>query len=174
MFGPLTPLRLQGCAGKTKKDAEGNRLRVVVLTFQAQPFTSEMANDLNVKGRLFSLGDGQPLPDLVSVALKIAIPQQKVSLFEAPDMPKPSVVIDDADVSPIINVRADKEGPVYCATFNVSFVYPTAKDLLWLFQRVTDQVFVTLEPTGQQSLIDGDDDEASEETESTTAGAPTR
>lgn len=158
MFAPLTPMRLQGCNGKTKKDAEGNRLRVVVLTFMLQPFTSDMANDLNVKGRLFSIGDGTPLGDIVSTALKVAVPTQRVSLFEAPDMPKASVELAEVDVSPVINVRADKEGPVYAATFNVSFAYPSAKDLLWLFQRVTDQAFVTMESTGQQSLIDTADD----------------
>jgi hypothetical protein len=153
MFAPLTPMRLQGCNGKTKKDAEGNRLRVVVLTFMLQPFTAEMANDLNVKARLFGVTDGLPLNDIVSTALKVAVPQQRVELYEAPDMPKASVILPDVDVSPVINVRADKEGPVYAATFNVSFAYPSAKDLLWLFQRVTDQAFVTMTSTGQQSLI---------------------
>jgi hypothetical protein len=155
MFSPLTPMRLHGCNGKTKKDAEGGSLRVVVLTFQLQPFTSEMANDLNVKGRLFSLSDGMPLPDILSTALKVAIPQQKVALYEAPDMPKPSVELAEVDVSPIITVRADKEGPVYSALFSASFAYPSAADLLWLFHRVTMQTFVTMTPTGQQSILDG-------------------
>lgn len=154
MFGPLTPMRLHGCAGKTKKDAEGNRLRVVELAFLLQPFSPEMANDLNVKGRLFSVTDGQPLPDIVSTALRVIMPRQKVAIFEAPDMPAASVELPDVDIAPIISVRADREGPVYAALFKVQFTYPSAKDLLWLFQRVTDQVFVTLEPIGQLELTE--------------------
>ncbi len=153
MFGPKTPLRLQGCNGKTRKDVDGTRRRVVVLTFQAQPFTETMANDLNVKGRLFSIGDGQPLPDVASIALKIAIPRQRMSLFEAPDDEMPaSVSVEDIEIAPILNVRADKEGPVYSALVSVEFPYPEAKQLLWLFHRVTEQVFATFEPTGQQDL----------------------
>ena len=157
MFSPFTPMRLTGCNGKTKKAEDGGKARVVVLTFMLQPFTPEMANDLNVKARLFSLSSGEPLQDIQDIGLKIAVPQQKMSLFEAPDVARASVVVDSVDVSPIIRVRADKEGPIYAATFNVSFDYPTAKELLWLFHRVTDQAFATFEPTGQQELPTGDD-----------------
>ena len=157
MFAALTPMRLHGCNGKTKKDADGNAIRVVVLTFQLQPFTDAMANDLNVKARLFNISDGLPLPDVLSTKLAIDVPVQKVSLFEAPDMDKASVVLESVDISDVITVRADKEGPVYSAMFTAMFEYPTAKDLLWLFHRVTMQTFVTMESTGQQSLIDGDE-----------------
>lgn len=158
MFGPKTPLRLHGCNGKTRKDSDGQRRRVVVLTFQAQPFTDVMANDLNVKGRLFSIGDGSPLPDVASMALKIAVPGQKMTLFEAPDADMPaSVTVDQVDVSPILTVRADKEGPVYSALFSAEFPYPEAKHLLWLFHRVTEQVFATFEPSGQQELPVGEE-----------------
>lgn len=164
MFKPRTPMRLHGCNGKTKKDSDGNAIRVVVLTFMLQPFTDEMANDLNVKARLFSLGDGQPLKDVLSTKLAIAVPQQRMELFEAPDDEmKPSVVLDEVDISPVINVRADKEGPVYAAMFTATFAYPTGKDLLWLFHRVTMQTFVTMESTGQQSLIDGEELETNDE-----------
>jgi hypothetical protein len=166
MFRPKTPLRLHGCNGKTRKDSDGQRRRVVVLTFQAQPFTDAMANDLNVKGRLFSINDGTPLSDVASIALRISVPGQKMSLFEAPDdeMP-PSVVVDVVQVSPILNVRADKEGPVYSGLFSAEFPYPEAKHLLWLFHRVTEQVFATFEPAGQQELPVGDEAEDEEEVE---------
>ena len=159
MFRARTPLRLVGCNGKTVKDDDGNRHRAVVLTFQAQPFTDEMANDLNVKGRLFSIGDGQPLPDVAAVKLKIAVPQQRMSLFEAPDAELNASVIVDVDVAPFLNVRADKEGPVYSGLVSVQFAYPEPKQLLWLFHKVTEQVFATFESTGQQSLVDAEDSE---------------
>lgn len=163
MFAPLTPMRLHGCNGKTKKDADGNAIRVVVLTFQLQPFTDAMANDLNVKARLFNINDGTPLSDVLSTKLAINVPVQRMSLYEAPDIEKPSVVLESVDISPVINVRADKEGPVYSAMFTAMFEYPTGKDLLWLFHRVTMQTFVTMESTGQMSLTDADDEPKDDE-----------
>jgi hypothetical protein len=159
MFAAKTPMRLTSCSGKQKKNAEGDRVRLVVLTFQLQPFTSEMANDLNVKGRLFSLSDGNPLLDVMDAGLKIAVPRQRMTLYAAPDDEMPaSIELADVDIDPIIRVRLDREGPVYSGTFKVSFEYPSANNLLWLFHCVTEQVFATFEGA-QASLLDAPETE---------------
>lgn len=150
MFAEKTPMRLTGCNGKTTKNADGERQRIVVLTFQLQPFTAEMAGDLNVKARLFAVGDGNPLPDVASAALRIDAAPQRLRIFEVPDIEKPSAESIGVRVAPLVRVRSDKEGPVYSATVSLELAYPTADELLWLFHRVTDQVFVTLEAEQSQ------------------------
>jgi len=155
MFSPETPMRLHGCNGKTRKDDDGNRIRVVQLTFMLQPFTPEMANDFGVKGRLFNINSGEPLPDIQSIKLKIAKPLQKMSLAPAKDVAAP-VVVNEVDVQPFLSVTADREGPVFTAYFSVEFDYPTANDLLWLFQKVTEQLFATFEPA-QGDMLTGEE-----------------
>jgi hypothetical protein len=157
MFKPRTPLRLTGCNGKTVKDADGTPSRAVVLTFMAQPFTPEMAEDLNVKGRLFNVSSGEPIPEIATCKLKIALPPQRMRLYVAPDEElKPSVEVEAVAVSPTIDVRADKEGPVYAGTFSVVFPFPIPSDLLWLFHRVTEQVFATFEAEQNALPIQGE------------------
>lgn len=154
MFSAQTPMRLHGCNGKTKKDNEGNRKRVVLLTFMLQPFTPEMAAALNVKGRLFNVNTGQPLEDIQSISLKIAVPLQQMSLSPARDVAA-EVVVAETEVIGLLKVSADREGPIYTAYFSVEFDYPSANDLLWLFHKVTEQIVATFEPVQGDMLSDG-------------------
>lgn len=151
MFAKNTPMRLIGCAGKQIKDGSDRR-RVLVLSFQLQPFTIEMASDLDIARHLFGRG-GDPLPDVLATTLAIVTPVLKVSIRSAPDLPQATVIIDDAECSPKIVVRKDKEGPVYSATLVLIADYPKGDDLLFLMQRVTEQFFLTLEP-GQGDLLE--------------------
>lgn len=153
MFSAQTPMRLHGCNGKTAKDEDGNRKRVVLLTFMLQPFTPDMAKDLGVKGRLFNINTGAPLDDIQSVQLKFNVPLQKMSLSPARDV-EPVVIINEVDIIPILKVSADREGPVYTAYFSAEFDFPSANDLLWLFHKVTEQVSATFEPAQGDMLAD--------------------
>lgn len=144
MFTAQTPMRLHGCNGKTAKDSDGNRKRVVLLTWMLQPFTPEMAADLNVKSHLFR-ADGSPKPEIQSAALNIKVPLQHMALSSAPDV-APSVEVDAVDVSTTLKVSADREGPIYTAYFSCEFDYPQADHLLWLFHQVTEQLFATFTP----------------------------
>lgn len=144
MFNANTPMRLTGCAGKQVKDGKERR-RVLVLSFQLQPFTPEMAEDLHIKSRLFSSRSGEPLPDVLTTTLAISNPLQRVQIRSAPDVPQATVTLQDAEIAPKITVRKDKEGPVYSATLVVVADYPSGDNLLYLMQRVTEQFFVTLE-----------------------------
>jgi hypothetical protein len=158
VFAARTALRLTGCNGKTVKDANGAAQRAVVLTFMAQPFTAEMANDLNVKARLFNISTGEPIPEMAAAKLKISLAPQRMRLYMAPDEEMPvSVEVEAVTVSPTIDVRADREGPVYAGTFSVVFPYPVAKDLLWLFHQVTAQVFATFEAEQGALPVVGED-----------------
>jgi len=144
MFDVNTPMRLVGCAGKQVKDG-GDKRRVLVLSFQLQPFTAEMAASLNIKSRLFSARTGEALPEVLSTKLAIDAPMQTVSIRTAPDTPRASVTIPEVEVAPAITVRKDREGPVYSATLVILADYPSGNDLLFLMQRVTEQFFVTFE-----------------------------
>lgn len=171
MFGEHTPMRLLGCNGKAIREKDERR-RVLVLSFQLQPFTPEMADDLNVKGRLFSSLDGEPLKDVISATLAIAAPPQRVDIRLAPDQPRPSVELYAAQLQPKLTIRKDREGPVYSATIYIVSDYPSGDNLLLLMQRVTEQFFVTLAPeqgdmltapaSSQPSLVDPDDDNGDE------------
>lgn len=163
MFGPNTPMRLVGCAGKQLR-AGSDKRRVLVLSWQLQPFTAEMANDLNIKARLFASRDGEPLPDVISTTLAIAVAPQRVQIRMAPDQTKPSVELVAATLQPALTIRRDREGPVFSATVVIVADYPSGDNLLLLMQRVTEQFFVTLEieqgdmleRAAQQGLVDAD------------------
>lgn len=160
MFAKNTPMRLVGCAGKQLKDGSERR-RVLVLSFQLQPFTMEMAADLDIARHLFGRS-GEPLPDVINMTLAIVSPLLRVQIRSAPDLPQATITINDADLSPKLAVRKDKEGPVYSATLVLISDYPSGDDLLFLMQRVTEQFFVTLEP-GQGDLLDREKREIDEE-----------
>lgn len=145
MFSPHTPMRLIGCNGKQIR--EGNeRRRALVLTFQLQPFSPDMAADLNVRNRLFSVNTGEPLPDVLGTKLAITVAPQRVEIRLAPDQGRPSVELIAVSVQPVLNVRKDKEGPVYSATLSLLCDYPSGDNLLLLMQKVTEQFFVTMTP----------------------------
>lgn len=154
MFGANTPMRLVGCNGKQVREKDERR-RVLVLSWQLQPFTPEMATDLNIKGRLFSLSDGEPLKDVISSTLAIAAPPQRVEIKMAPDQPRPSVELYAAQLQPKITIRKDREGPVYSATIYIVSDYPSGDNLLLLMQRVTEQFFITLTPEQGDMLSGG-------------------
>lgn len=168
MFSPHTPMRLIGCNGKQIRERKDRR-RALVLTFQLQPFSPAMAEDLNVRGRLFSVTSGEPLSDVLGTKLAIAVAPQRVEIRMAPDQPAASVDLPAVIVQPVLNVRKDKEGPVYSATLSMLCDYPAGDHLLLLMQRVTEQFFVTL--TAEQGdmlanmgreaprLVDDDDGE---------------
>lgn len=171
-------MRLTGCTGKQIR--EGNdRRRVLVLAFQLQPFTVEMAEDLNVKSRLFSVRTGEALPDVLSTSLAIQAPPQRVEIRLAPDQDRPSVELVAAVIKPVLTVRKDKEGPVYSATVTIVSDYPSGDNLLMLMQRVTEQFFVTLAPeqgdmlarNTTQRLVDTEDADDDVLAENATAAA---
>lgn len=153
MFTAHTPMRLIGCNGKQIRE-KNERRRVLVLSFQIQPFTPDQAGDLNIKSRLFSVRDGEPLKDVLSTTLAIAAPLQRVAIRMAPDQDLPSVELFAAAIQPKLTVRKDREGPVYSATLYVVSDYPSGDNLLLLMQRVTEQFFVTLTPE-QGDMLDG-------------------
>lgn len=158
MFAQHTPMRLVGCNGKSIREKKGERRRVLVLSFQLQPFTVPMAEDLNIKGRLFSSIDGEPLKDIISSTLSIAAPPQRVEIRLAPDQGRPSVELFAALLQPKITIRKDREGPVYSATIYIVSDYPSGDNLLLLMQRVTEQFFVTL-GTEQNNMLDDASDQ---------------
>lgn len=168
MFAPQTPMRLIGCNGKQLKEAKSERRRALVLSFQLQPFTPDHANDLNIKSRLFSTSDGEPLKDVISTTLAISAPPQHVRIFLATGNDAPiSVELYAALVQPKLTVRKDREGPIFSATLHIVSDYPSGDNLLLLMQRVTEQFFVTLETeqgdmlgdaSDQQPNLVGDDD----------------
>lgn len=134
-------------------------IKRVVMTLLVQPFTGDRAEELGLKRHLFALNTGEPLENVISTKLRIAPSIQKMAISMAPDAPD-SVTIRDVSVDTAVSVRKDKEGPVYSATFKLSFDLPDAKTILWLAGEYTEMAYFVFEPDGQRTI-----DEAIEESE---------
>lgn len=138
----------------------------VVMTLLVQPFTAELAEELGLKRHLFALNTGEPLENVISTKLRIAPSLQKMGIALAPDT-RDSVVLRNVAIDTAVAVRKDKEGPVYAATFKLSFDLPDAKTILWLAGEYTEMAYFAFEPDGQRTL-----DEAAAEGEK--PAAPTQ
>jgi hypothetical protein len=147
-----TAMRLEKFGLGTKKKNGGEIEKVLKIGFGIQPFTIEMADDLGVKSRLFAPNTGKPHDNVLGETLALGLRMQRISISLAEDQSQPSVVLTEGIVG-ALTVRKDKEGPVYAASFQVSTTLPEARDLLFLAERYTDQVFVTFEAQ-EGSLLD--------------------
>jgi hypothetical protein len=152
MFTANVPLYLRDVTFSTEKEKEETR-KIVTCQFVAQPFTPEMAGTVDVRPRLFNLSTGAPLADVLEAKLAVNVGRQKLSISMAPDT-APSVVLRNVKIGPF-KIRADKEGPVFAATFPANFAYPSADDLLFLAHGVNEQHFVTFEAEQLDMLTDG-------------------
>lgn len=152
MFGANTPMRLQDVTFKTRK-MDGEDRRIVALTLFIQPFTPEMADALNVKRRLFSVNDAEPLPDVLGCELAIAQDYQRMQVRMAPDQTVASIEIPNVEIGPALKVRKDKEGPIFAAVLRAEMAYPSPNDLMFLASRVNEQDYFTFEPE-QGDMLD--------------------
>jgi hypothetical protein len=143
MLKAHTAMYLEDVTFRTEPVGEETK-KVVVCSFQIQPFTSELAESLGVRGELFSLSDGEPKKVIESVVLHVDEPVQRMAFSRAPDI-APSLTILDVKVNPHLKVRRDKEGPVLSALLKVSFYYPTGPELLYVANGVNEQHFMTFE-----------------------------
>jgi hypothetical protein len=144
MLKPKTAAYLEDVTFRSEAIGDETK-KLVVCSFQLQPFTSEQAETLGVMQELFSVSDGEPKRVIESITLHLDEPLQRLSFARAPDV-APSLVISDVKVSPHLKVRRDKEGPVLAALLKVSFYYPTGAELLFIANGVNEQHFLTFEP----------------------------
>jgi hypothetical protein len=157
MFQPDTALYLKKIkTGVETLDQETRKL--LILEFEAQPFTREMADELGITFELFEGSTGNPNDLLVDAKLKINVPLQRMSFKMAPDATGGRVVIPDVSIKNTIKVRSDKEGPVLAARITATLRYPTADDLLYIMNGVCEQHWITFEEQ-QASLPMGDSDQ---------------
>jgi hypothetical protein len=129
--------------------------KLLRLKMRVAPFSAEQASELGpgVRSKLYRLKDGEPVDDVATVTFLVRTQPQNVKLFAAPDIEKPSVFLEGCRIGKRITVRRDKETPVYEATLTIDAGYPTAGDLLWLFQQFAGQVWLTFDQA-QASLFD--------------------
>lgn len=144
MFKANTPLYLRDLTFKTETIDQETR-KIVVCSFMAQPFTPEMATDLDIRNRIFSAGTAEPLPDVLEAKIAITVQLQTMTLKMAPDAPSERIKIPDVQFSKTISVAKDKEGPVMRGNFSASFRYPDGETLLYLANAVNQQLFVTFD-----------------------------
>lgn len=147
------------------KDSSLAPIKIVVMTLLVQPFTADLAEELGLKRHLFALNTGEPLENVISTQLKIAPSLQKVGIAMAPDT-RDSVTIRDVTVHNSVAIRRDKEGPIFAATFRLSFELPDADTIQWLAREYTEMAYFVFEPDGQRTLDEAaaaeEDDQATE------------
>lgn len=154
MLTEQTALYLSDLRFRTK-DVDDATVKLVECVWTLEPFTAVHADAFGVKGRLFSLSDGEPLADLSGASLDIQIPQQRMEVRRGPDQARPSVEIAYVDIDGRLVVKRDDTQ--YCATFKTRCDYPVANALLLLAHGVKEQHFVTFAPE-QPELADTKED----------------
>lgn len=146
MFSPKTAMTLSDVHPKRDKKADGTSEKILVLRLTVEPFTAEMAADLNVKSRLFSSHSGDAHQDVLTANLAIAPGLQSVAFHRAPDPEMPvSVVLRAVKVEPTLVVRKDKETNLFNAALTLNCHMPDAKDVLAFIVGHAEQWFVTFE-----------------------------
>lgn len=164
MFGRRTAIRLEKFGLGTKKKAGGDTEIVLKIVLGIQSFTIEMADDLGVKGRLFAPNTGKPHDDVLNSGLSLGLKMQRIGVALAEDQTEDSLVLTECIIG-ALSVRKDKEGPVYAASFPVTASLPAGRDLLFLAERYTHQVFLTFEEQEGSLPLGGDEDDKKTEEE---------
>jgi hypothetical protein len=140
---PRIAVRLEKFGLGTRKKKGGDDEIVLKIGFGIQPFTIELADELEgVKSRLFAPNTGKPHDNVLGEKLALALRLQQIEVALAAEGGAQSLVLTDCHIGPL-TVRKDKEGPVYAASFTVTATLPEARDFLFLAERYTYQVFAT-------------------------------
>lgn len=151
-------------APKKQKGAEDSKILVAACV--VQPFTSEIAEALvpSCKSKLFGR-DGNPAEDMKRVTLSMHAPYYFAGhFFRVADNVRPQVKVEDVKLEPTLEVRRDKETPVFAATFRLDFPFPAeddARDLMWLARAVNSQLWISLVEQ-QGNLVDKAEEPAGE------------
>jgi hypothetical protein len=126
---------------------------MIDLTLRVQPFTSELANalDLDAHAVLFRLNDASQKEIVKAIEFAIAVPNQRMMIFAVPDIPDASLVLHDAEISSV-RARTQKDVDGYALIFYAS-VGPIEPDQLdYICRWHTEQRFITFEK--QQAALD--------------------
>lgn len=145
MFAADTPMLLADVTFTTEV-ADAETRRIVVCTFALMPFTTQHANDLNVRSLVFD-SQGLPKPSIEQMILRVDVPPQRLTFAMAPDLASQRVVMRDVDIESRLRVKVkqDRDPPAVEAVMKVSFHYPSAEDLLYIANGVNDTHYLTFE-----------------------------
>lgn len=145
MFAPDTPMLLADVTFTTES-ADEETHRIVVCTFALMPFTTQHANDLNIRSLVFD-SQGLPKPSIEQMIVRVDVPPQRLTFAMAPDQSSPRVVMRDVEIESRLRVKVkqDRDPPAVEAVMKISFQYPTADDLLYIANGVNDTHYLTFE-----------------------------
>jgi len=152
MFHGKVAAYLSGISFKTDQKSE-EKARLVVLNFNIQPFTKELAEEISpsIAKRIFKT-DGERFEDIKAMRFAAKHPQQRVRWFAAPgDMPI-TLELRHVDVGPGFSVRADKETPDYAGSFDLVFAHPTANELQTIVHALNNSVWLEFD-NEQEGLL---------------------
>lgn len=132
---------------KIKAAKKGEPAKILVASLVIQPFTVEISEslELDVKTKLFTR-DGNPAESVNDIGLsKLFKYYFAAQIFRTDQQVRASVKLDTVKLLPAVNVRRDKETPIYVATIKIQFDFPSEpKDLVWLCGAVNTSLWVTL------------------------------
>jgi hypothetical protein len=152
---------LDAIGHRVEKTKNGDDLKVVDLTLRVQPFTASTAVsvDPDVRALLFAMTDGEPKPLIKAVELALPIPNQRLTVYAAPDMTEASAILHDVEITRP-RARTEKDVDGFGFVFYAS-VGPVDGDTLEYLQRWhTEQRFVTFEQQQPALNFDPPADEA--------------
>lgn len=140
-------------------------VRVIVASFFIQPVTFEIADALGIAAELYTASK-TPVEVLRSASLDLG-QGKKTHLMRlhstVDESTMPTFVTEDAFLGRTIQIRRDKEGPVFAGTLKVNFTYPAAAALLTLANAINQQYWLTLAPTNPGLFEEADRESARDE-----------
>jgi hypothetical protein len=144
---------LDAIGHRLEKTPGGDVVKMIDLTLRVQPLTAALASalDLDVHAELFRLNDGAQKEIVKGIEFAMVVPNQRLLIYAVPDIPDPSAVLVDAEISSV-RARTEKNVDGFALVFYVS-VGPVDRDQLeYICRWHGEQRFVTFDK--QQALLD--------------------
>lgn len=103
------PLRVANIAHRQLEHDE-KEIGLVEITFELNPLTAALAGELDdvVKRVLFTMRDVEVNPKVKGVTFELSLKAQQISVHSAPDVSKPTFVIDEAKIGSFRAKRSKK------------------------------------------------------------------
>jgi hypothetical protein len=144
---------LDAIGHRIEKTSDGDPIKMIDLTLRVQPLTAALASalDLDAHAELFRLNDGSAKEIVKSIEFAIRVPNQRILIYATPDIPDPSTVLLDAEITSV-RARTEKNVDGFALVFYAS-VGPVDRDQLeYVCRWHGEQRFLTFDK--QQPALD--------------------
>lgn len=146
---PNIPIYLDNIVPSIGKDAEGDDRNDCQLTFRLQPFSPELAVELDaaVRNTLWTMGKVEVSEKVKAITFELKQPAFAMAFKMAPDASRNSIELPYAKLeSGLVQAKKHKDVAGWALTFKVRIPTPDAGMLAKLHAGYTKQHFITFEP----------------------------